>query len=152
MRLAICLTAALALCACSKPAETTNAADNKAAADTNVAEANAAAPAATPAAFQLNETTWTFTDTDKDKTKVKESIDGQGNYIANSLDGKKHLDHGTAVMKGDKACFTSAMTKDGEECWTTKPTEVGQSMDTTSDKGKKLTVTRVAYEALTIPK
>jgi len=25
-------------------------------------------------------------------------------------------------------------------------------MDTVSDKGKKLTVTRVAYEALTIPK
>jgi hypothetical protein len=114
------------------------------------AETNTAA--ATPAAFQLNETTWTFTDTDKDKTQVKESIDANGNYIANTLDGKKHLDHGTSVMKGDKACFTSAMTKDGEDCWTTKPVAIGESMDTTSDKGKKLTVTRVAYEALTIPK
>ena len=151
MRLTICLTAALALCACSKPAtETANT-------DTNVAMDNSAATdmnaaAATPAAFQLNETTWTFTDTDKDKTQVKESIDANGNYIANTLDGKKHLDHGTSVMKGDKACFTSAMTKDGEDCWTTKPVAIGESMDTTSDKGKKLTVTRVAYEALTIPK
>ena len=151
MRLTICMTAALALCACQKQAAA------PAGNDTNVAEANTAATdmnaaTATPAAFQLNETTWTFTDTDKDKTKVKESIDASGNYIANSLDGKKHLDHGTSVMKGDKACFTSAMTKDGENCWTTKPTAIGESLDTTSDKGKKLTVTRIAYEALTIPK
>jgi len=54
-------------------------------------------------------------------------------------------------MKGDKACFTSAMTKDGESCWTTKPLEIGQSYETTSDKDEKLTVTRVAYEALKIP-
>jgi len=151
MRLTICLTAALALCACNKQAAA------PAGNDTNATEANSMAAetntaAATPAAFQLNETTWTFTDTDKDKTQVKESIDANGNYIANTLDGKKHLDHGTSVMKGDKACFTSAMTKDGEDCWTTKPVSIGESMDTTSDKGKKLTVTRVAYEALTIPK
>lgn len=151
MRLTICLTAALALCACNKQAAA------PAGNDTNATEANSMAAetntaAATPAAFQLNETTWTFTDTDKDKTQVKESIDANGNYIANSLDGKKHLDHGTSVMKGDKACFTSAMTKDGEDCWTTKAVAIGESMDTTSDKGKKLTVTRVAYEALTIPK
>ena len=105
--------------------------------------------AAASSAFQLNETTWTFVD---GKTKVRESIDASGNYIANTPDGKKHLDHGTSVMKGDKACFTSAMTKDGEECWTTKPVAIGETMETTSDKGKKLTVTRVAYEALTIPK
>jgi hypothetical protein len=30
--------------------------------------------------------------------------------------------------------------------------EIGQSMDTTSDKGEKLTVTRVAYVPLEIPK
>ena len=37
-----------------------------------------------------------------------------GNYIANAVSGK-HIDHGTAVMKDGKACFTSAMTKDGED-------------------------------------
>ena len=148
MRLTLCLTAAIALCACNKQAaapagnDTNAMAANSAAADMNAA-------AVTPAAFQLNETTWTFTD--KDGKKVKESIDASGNYIANSLDGKKHIDHGTGVMKGDKACFTSAMTKDGEECWTTKPVAVGESMDTTSDKGGKLTVTRVAYAPLTMP-
>ena len=50
MRLTICLTAALALCACSKQAETPNAADNTA------EVTNADANAATPAAFTINET------------------------------------------------------------------------------------------------
>jgi len=54
-------------------------------------------------------------------------------------------------MKGDKACFTSAMTKEGERCWTTKPVEIGQSLDTVSDKGDKLTVTRVAYVPMSMP-
>ena len=148
MRLTIVALSALALISCNKaeaPAE-----NNAANADANVATADANA-VATPAAFQLNETTWTFTD--KDGTKVQESIDASGNYIANSADGKKHIDHGTSVMKDDKACFTSAMTKEGEECWTTSPTpiEVGQSFETTSDKGEKLTVTRVAYTPMTIP-
>ena len=48
-------------------------------------------------------------------------------------------------MKDGKACFTSAMDKEGEVCWTSSATEVGQSFETTSDKGKKLTVTRIAY-------
>ena len=115
--------------------------------ETNVAIAEPDANVAEPAEFTLAETTWTFT---RDGKAIQESIDAGGNYIANA--GKEHVDHGTAVMKGDKACFTSAMTKDGEDCWTTKPVAIGESMDTTSDKGKKLTVTRVAYEALTIPK
>src|SRR5256885_16733852 len=68
------------------------------------------------AAFQLNETTWTFTDHGK---KVRESIDADGNYIENTVGGK-HVDHGTAVVKGNKACFTSAMTKDCEMGWTTR--------------------------------
>jgi hypothetical protein len=151
MRLTICLTAALALCACQKQAEApaNNAAEANAS-EMNVAEANTAAPAATPAAFQLNETTWTYTDP-KAKVPVQESIDANGNYIENAVSGK-HIDHGIAVMKGDKACFTSAMTKEGELCWTTKPTDVGQSMDTVSDKGDKLTVTRVAYVPMSMPK
>jgi hypothetical protein len=95
---------------------------------------------ATPAGFQINETTWTFT---REGKAIKESVDASGNYIANA--GAEHYDHGTVVMKDDKACFTSAMDKEGEVCWTTAPTEIGQSFETTSDKGEKLTVTRVAY-------
>lgn len=143
MRLMIVTLAAIALVSCNKA---------EAPADTNAADANVATEinadvTATPAAFQLNETTWTFTD--KDGQAVQESIDATGNYIANA--GEKHIDHGTSAMKGDKACFTSAMNKEGEDCWTTKPVDIGQSMETTSDKGEKLTVTRVAYLPMTIP-
>jgi hypothetical protein len=102
------------------------------------------------ASFQLNKTTWSFVDPDK-KVKAIESIDAEGNYIENAVNGK-HLDHGTAVMKDDKACFTSAMTKDGETCWTTRPVKIGHSMKTVSDKGQKLTVTRLAYRPLHMPK
>ena len=162
------LTAVIAFCACAtaaaaqpadKPDEATAAPPAAAAAPAAPPAAAPAAPpaaaaAATPApaapvAFQLNGTTWTFTD--KDGMNVQESIDAKGNYIANSAEGK-HLDHGTSVMKGDKACFTSAMDKKGEICWTTKAVEIGQSMETTSDKGEKLTVTRVAYVPLEMPK
>ena len=100
------------------------------------------------AAFQLNETTWTFVDHGK---KVRESIDADGNYIENTVGGK-HVDHGTAVMKDKKACFTSAMTKDGEMCWTTRLVKIGHSMVTTNDKGRKLKVTRVKYTPLSMPK
>jgi len=141
MRLMICLTAAAALCACTEKAE-------QPANEANVADANATT-AATRAAFKINETTWTFTD--EDGQAVQESIDANGNYIANA--GTKHIDHGTVVMKGDKACFTSAMDNAGEDCWTGPETavEVGQSFETTSDKGEKLTVTRVAYVPMTMP-
>jgi hypothetical protein len=103
--------------------------------------ASTAPLAAKPATFQLNETTWTYVD---NKTKVQESINERGVYVENAVSGK-HIDHGAAVMKGDKACFTSAMNKNGEVCWTTKPLKVGESMTTTNDKGEKLTVTRVKY-------
>ena len=126
MRFTVCLAAATALSAVSVPV------------------------AAKSAAFQLNSTSWTFVDSDK-KVKARESIDADGNYIENAVSGK-HIDHGTAVMKGDKACFTSAMTKDGEMCWTTTPVKIGHSMVTTNDKGKKLKVTRIAYVKLSIPK
>ena len=124
MRLTICVTAALVLGGTSTAAT------------------------AKPAAFQLNETTWTYVD---HGVKARESIDAKGNYIENALSGK-HIDHGTAVMKSGKACFTSAMTKEGEMCWTTKPTNVGQSMVTTNDKGEKLKVTRVKYVPMSMPK
>lgn len=124
MRSTICLIAALALSAVSAPAI-------------------AKAPA-----FQLHQTTWTYIDHGK---KVRESIDAAGNYIENAVSGK-HIDHGTAVMKGNKVCFTSAMTKDGESCWTTAAVRIGHSMITKSDKGEKLKVTRVAYMPLKMPK
>jgi hypothetical protein len=114
--------------------------------DTNMAmDENSAMDAnlATPADFQINETTWEFTREGKATT---ESVDASGNYVAWS--GDEHIDHGTAVMKDGKACFTSAMDKEGEVCWTTSAVEVGQSMDTTSDKGEKLSVKRVAFMAV----
>ena len=151
MRLTIVTLAALALVACNKSeapagngmADANAAADMNAAAEANATDMNATA---TPAAFEIKGTTWTFT---RKGDNVKESIDENGNYVANA--GTKHIDHGTALMKGDKACFTSAMDKSGEECWTTSPTAIGQSFETTSDKGEKLTVTRVAYEVQKMP-
>jgi hypothetical protein len=46
------------------------------------------------------------------------------------------------------------MTKEGEVCWTTPKSElkVGHSFVTTSDKGRKLKVTRIAYKPLSMPK
>ena len=144
MRKVMTSLAVLALVACNKPAETTteNVAEENMAMEANAMEANAmeANAMATPAAFQLTETTWEFTQDGKPQT---ESIDANGNYVAWS--GSKHIDHGTAVMKDGKACFTSAMDKEGEVCWTTQPTEIGQSFETTSSKGEKLTVKRVAF-------
>jgi hypothetical protein len=120
MRVTICLTAALVLGAGSAPL---------------VAKA---------AAFQINKTSWAFT---QKGTKIRMSVDADGNFIDQSVAGK-HIDHGTVVMKGKKACFTSAMTKEGEVCWTTTPVKIGHSMATTSDKGEKLRVTRLAYHPL----
>ena len=139
MRIVMTSLAMLALVACNKPADTTveNVAEENMAMDDNAMDANSMA---TPAAFQLNETTWEFT---MDGQAQTESVDASGNYVTWS--GDKHIDHGTSVMKDGKACFTSAMNKDGEECWTTQPVEIGASMETTSDKGQKLTVKRVAY-------
>jgi hypothetical protein len=148
MRLIISLTTAAAFCAFSSSAWAQAAPSAPAAAPAATPAAAPAGPAAKAAAFQLKETSWSFVEKGTDS---RMSIDAKGNYIENSAAGK-HIDHGTAVVKGDKACFTSAMTKDGEVCWTTKPVEVGQSMDTVSDKGEKLTVNRVAYTPLSMPK
>ena len=137
MRLTILTaTACLALAGCSKPADAPPA-------DANAAAANEAVPAA----FDINETSWEFTDPETKKL-IFESVDANGNYIANA--GAEHFDHGTAVMKDGKACFTSAMNDDGEVCWTDPKVEVGQSGETTSDKGEKLTVKRVEYIPLTM--
>ena len=128
MRLTICLTTALVICASS----------------TQVA--------AKAAPFEIKHTSWTYVDPMK-KVKARESIDADGNYIENAVSGK-HIDHGTGVMKDGKACFTSAMTKEGEVCWTTPhhALKIGHSFVATSDKGKKLKVTRIAYTQQKMPK
>jgi hypothetical protein len=131
-------TACLALAGC-------NRADAPAADNAAEAANEAATPAPTEAAMSLNETTWTFT---RDGKEITESIDASGNYIANA--GTAHHDHGTVVMKDGKACFTSAMDKEPPTCWTVADTAVGQSMETTSDTGEKLTVTRVEYQPLSM--
>lgn len=141
MRLMICcLSAGLTLAGCSKPAEAPAANDDAEVTTT-------AAPTAAPVAAELMETTWEFTD--PNGKAVQESIDANGNFITTS--GADHVDHGTVVMKDGKTCFTSAMTTEGEVCWSDpKVKEVGQSGETISDKGEKLTVKRVAYVAKTM--
>ena len=147
MRLTIVTLATIALVSCNQaeaPADT-NAAETNVEADANVvaADANAAVAAA---AGQYLETSWEFTD---DGKPMLESIDASGNYIA--VSGKEHVDHGTVVMKGSKLCFTSAMNKEGEDCWQDPILAVGESGESVSDKGKKLTVKRVAYQPLSMP-
>ncbi len=148
MRKLIIPMAALALFACQK---TEVAADNDAAMANDAMAANntmAANEMMAPAALTtLNETSWEFTDA-KTKKPMQESVDASGKYI--TVSGKEHIDHGSAVMKDGKACFTSAMTKEGEVCWTDPMIAEGQSGETTSDKGEKLTVKRVAYTPLTM--
>ncbi len=147
MRKLILLAGAAALAACSQEPAADPANDVQVAVDANTAaDANAAGADTTSAPLgSINETSWEFTD---DGKPIQESVDAAGKYIANS--GTEHFDHGTAVMKDGKACFTSAMTKEGEICWTDPMLAVGESGETTSDKGKKLTVKRVAYVPLTM--
>lgn len=141
MRIIIGLSAAIALAGCNKANEAPPAADN-------MAEATNTAEAAAPAALTtINETTWEYVDPDTGKP-IRESIDAGGNYIA--VSGAEHIDHGTAVMKDGKACFTSAMNKEGEVCWSDPMVAIGQSGESTNDKGEKVTVKRVAYVPLTM--
>jgi hypothetical protein len=152
MRIVLMTMTALALIGCKKAEVAPNAdatanvvVANDAMATNNMAMANAAT--ATPAAFDIKGTSWEYTDA-KTKKPIQESVDADGKYISTS--GTEHIDHGTAVMKDGKACFTSAMTKVGEVCWTDPKIEVGASGETTSDKGQKLAIKRVAYVAKTM--
>ncbi len=133
MHKVILVAAIAALTACDKPAVPT-------ANDADMTMTNDVAASPIPAASSINETTWEFTE---DGKPMQESIDAKGNYIVTS--GADHIDHGTVVMKDGKACFTSAMTKEGEECWTDPKVEMGASGETVSDKGEKLALKRVAY-------
>ncbi|MGZ8998346.1 MAG: hypothetical protein ACXW2T_05765, partial [Allosphingosinicella sp.] len=113
----------------------------------SVAPANTAEAQAPSEVMSLAETTWTFT---QDGKQIQESIDASGNYIANA--GDEHIDHGTYAQVAGKQCFTSAMTNEGQECWTAPAEmEVGASAEITSDKGEKLTVTRQQYVPMTMP-
>jgi hypothetical protein len=143
----VLLTALSGLAACAQERQADPAIENDAIA-ANVANAGDVANMGTPAALaSLNETSWEFTDPKSGKA-MQESIDAGGNYI--TVAGKEHIDHGTATVKDGKACFTSAMTKEGEECWADPALAIGQSGETTSDKGKKLTIKRTAYTPLTM--
>ncbi len=137
MRKLMLIAAVAALTACNreKPAPAN---------DANVAVTDEAANTVVPAAFTIRETSWEFIDPTVKKL-VTESIDANGNYV--TWAGAEHVDHGTAIDKEGKACFTSAMNKDGEMCWTDPKIEAGASGETVSDKGEKLTVKRIAYVA-----
>ena len=147
MRISTVAIMALALAGCSKATKntvdtTTTVTNEGKASTTNVVSANmtnASAPAA--ALTSLNETTWEFKG--KDGKELQDSVDATGKYI--TVSGKEHIDHGTAVMKGGKICETSLMNKDGEVCWTDPMIAIGGSGQTTSDKGEKLAIKRVAY-------
>ncbi|MDP9086877.1 MAG: hypothetical protein M3N02_08960 [Pseudomonadota bacterium] len=147
MRVALLAMTALAIAGCSKTSTTTTETTNNitlenATTDANLVDANLTNASATaPALTTLNETTWEFKG--KGGKDLQESVDATGKYI--TVSGKEHIDHGTAVMKGDKGCFTSAMDKKGEICWTDPLIPVGGSGETVSDKGEKLPIKRVAY-------
>ena len=146
MRLTIVTLAAIALVGCNRaeaPADT-NAADANVEADANVMAADANATA--PATNNYNESSWEFT---YDGKPMLESIDASGNYI--TVSGTEHVDHGTAVVKGTKICFTSTMKNEGEDCWQDPKLEVGQTGESVSDKGEKVTLKRVAYKPLSMP-
>jgi len=145
MRIVMTSLAVLALMACQKtaePANDMNAVEENVAADENAMAANMAMPAG----FQINETSWEFTREGKATT---ESIDANGNYV--SWSGDEHIDHGTVAMKDGKACFDSAMDKEGPTCWSTADTAIGDSFETVSDTGEKLLVKRIAYVAAPTP-
>jgi len=151
MRVALVAMTALAIAGCSKTSTTTttsettnNVAVENVTTESNMAAANmtnASAPAA--ALTTINETSWEYKHDGKD---MQESIDANGKYITQA--GKEHIDHGTAVMKDGKACFTSLMDKKGEVCWTDPKIAVGGSGVTVSDKSEKLPIKRVAYTPL----
>lgn len=144
----VLLAAVAALAGCSQERAADPAIENEVAAtDSNLAvDTMADSTIAAPMALtSINETSWEFTD---DGKPIQESVDAAGKYIA--VSGTEHIDHGTAVMKDGKACFTSAMDKEGEDCWTDPMLAVGASGETTSDKGEKLTIKRVAYTPLTM--
>lgn len=143
MKKLILIAGIAALAACG--GQDAEAPANEVVAETDMAE-NAMTNAVSTAQ-SLNGTSWQFTMDDK---QIIESIDDSGNYIADTAAGE-HYDHGSYALKDGKACFTSAMTDDGEMCWTGPEAAVGDTVTVTNDKGETLDVTRVDYRPLTMP-
>ena len=134
MRLTICLTAALALCACSKqqatPAPDTN----------NAAEANSAAPAGTMTTAN-GSLPGTFDVTMKDGTKGQSVLNADGTYVDKDAKGKETK--GTWAVKDGKTCFDP----DGDEgptCYAETPVSADGTFTATPDKGDAVTVKRVS--------
>lgn len=98
-------------------------------------------------AFQLNGTTWTYAE---NGVENRMSIDEDGTYVEQTVGGR-HIDHGVAVMKGNKACFATVTSRESETCWTLKPLEVGESMVTVGEAGQRMKITRVKYVPLRVP-
>lgn len=141
------MTAVAVLAGCAQERTADPAIENDLGA-ANMTVENAAENLAIPAALMtLNETTWEFTDPKTGKA-MQESIDATGKYI--TVAGKEHVDHGTAVMKDGKGCFTSAMDKEGEVCWTDPMLAVGQSGESTAANGEKVVLKRTDYVPLTM--
>ncbi|HEX6072253.1 MAG TPA: hypothetical protein VFY95_04520 [Sphingomicrobium sp.] len=133
MRLTICLTAAVALCACSKQAEAPPAADNGA------AEMNA--PAAATMVTANGSTPGTYEVTMKDGTKSKATLMADGTYADTDPKGKETK--GTWNVTGGKTCFDP----DGAEgpmCYTESAVGADGSFTATPDKGDPVTVKKVS--------
>jgi hypothetical protein len=138
MRFTICLTAALALCACSKQAEAPPAADNSvAASDTNATAAPAAAMVtangSTPGTFEV---------TSKDGKKSQSVLNGDGTYTDLDSAGKQTT-KGTWNVTNGKTCFDP----DGDEgptCFTETATGADGTFTATPDKGDPVTVKKVS--------
>jgi hypothetical protein len=138
MRFTICLTAALALCACSKQAEAPPAADNSvAASDTNATAAPAAAMVtangSTPGTFEV---------TSKDGKKSQSVLNGDGTYTDLDSAGKETT-KGTWNVTNGKTCFDP----DGDEgptCFTETETSADGTFTATPDKGDPVTVKKVS--------
>lgn len=134
----VAISSIAALAACGSPE-----AEDEAMGEETMAVEEAEAPAET---MSLHETTWTFV---MDDMEIVESIDADGNYIANA--GDEHYDHGTYELVDGMQCFTSAMSDEGQVCWSAPATvEIGESAEITSDQGEELTVTRMEYQPLTM--
>lgn len=139
MKKLILLAGVAALAACGDTAEAP--AEDVTTADAVVDEAPVMA------ANDVMGTSWSWTD---ETGSYVETIDADGNYITDTADGE-HADHGTAVMKDGKACFTSAMTDAGERCWTVPDHAVGDTVTVVGDDGTELEVTRTEYTELSMP-
>lgn len=136
MRLTICLTAALVLCACSKQAATPAAETN------NVAEANTAAPAAASMTTANGSTPGTFEVTMKDGAKGGLStLNADGTYTDTDVKGKQTK--GTWNVTGGKTCFDPDGAE-GPSCYTESAVGADGSFTATSDKGETVTVKKVS--------